>query len=48
VRYYLAKQYRWQIEQLSHHIGSHAKAWLKEADQILEGSKKEAALQHQG
>jgi hypothetical protein len=35
VRYYLAKKYRDQIEQLSHFIGSHAQSWLKETDEVL-------------
>lgn len=36
IRYYLAKKYRKQIEQLSHLVGSHALSWLKEAENIIE------------
>ena len=40
VRYYLARKYRKQIEQLSHLIGSHALGWLREADEVVEAYRK--------
>jgi hypothetical protein len=40
LRYYLAEKYREPIEQLSHLIGGHALAWLREADEVLESMER--------
>ena len=46
VRYYLARKYREQLEQLSRLVGSHALSWLGEADNVIEVCREKIAVDH--